>query len=120
VHERSEREYPARVREPEYDGDFLVRRVTVGGQFKWKGEKIFVSETLGGEPIGLQAEDERMYTIYFAAFPLGRFDSYKRTISPLPREDEFKVGAREGEIPPSPAPHPLHPQTQKVSGMSPV
>jgi len=120
VHERSKREYPARVREPEYDDEMVVRRVTPGGQFNWKGERVFVSETLGGEPIGLQPEDERMHTIYFAAFPIGRFDSYKRAVLPLAkRADEFKVGAREGEIPPSPAPHPLS-QKQKVSGMCPV
>jgi putative transposase len=105
VHERSMREYPARVREPEYGDGMLVRRVPMGGQFKWKGERVFVSETLTGEPIGLQPEDERMYTIYFAAFPIGRFDSYQRTVLPLAKQaDDFKVAAGEEENP-----LPLHP-----------
>ena len=39
MHERLMREYPARVRESEYGDGMVVRRVPVGGQFKWKGER---------------------------------------------------------------------------------
>lgn len=121
VHERSEREYPAQVREPEYESEMMVRRVTDGGQFKWKGEGVFVSETLGGEPIGLLPEDERNYTIYFAAFPIGRFDAYNREVLPLAKKPgDFRASAGEEEVSPSPAPLSLNPKEQKVSGMSPV
>jgi transposase InsO family protein len=122
VHVASEREYPARVPEPEYGSDFRTRRVQRHGEFSWKHEHVFVSEALQGEAIGLLPEDDRMYTIYFAAFPIGRFDSHKREVLPLPKKaGEFKVGAREGEpSPPSPAPLPLAQSKQKVSGMCPV
>lgn len=120
VYRASDREYPARVPEPEYGYGMLVRRVRPRGEFTWKHQDIFISETLRGEPIGLQPENERMYTIYFAAFPIGRFDSYKRTVSPLTKKaDEFKVAAGEEDVSPSPAPHPLE-QQPKVSGMCPV
>jgi transposase InsO family protein len=121
VYARSEREYPARVREPEYGNGMLVRRVRLRGEFTWKHQDVFLSETLEGEPIGLQPEDERMYTIYFAAFPIGRFDSYRRTVLPLAtKADQSKVAAGEEDVSPSPAPHPLDQQEQKVSGMCPV
>ncbi|HKQ87771.1 MAG TPA: IS481 family transposase, partial [Candidatus Acidoferrales bacterium] len=115
VYVRSEREYPARAREPEYGSAFQVRRVREHGQFRWKSENVFLSGTLEGESIGLLADDDRFQTIYFAAFPIGRFDSHKRLVLPLAKEaGDFKVAAGEGEASPSPAPHPLNQQEQKV------
>src|SRR5262249_13804793 len=71
----SPRNYPARIREPEYGGSLQVRRVGLRGAFSWKHEFVFLSEALTGERIGLEAVDERYYTVYFADFALGRFDS---------------------------------------------
>jgi len=121
VYTPSERAYPARVSEPEYGSGFLVRRVRTCGQFHWKNENVFLSETLAGEPMGLLAVDERFYTVYFAAFPIARFDSHRRLILPLPKpKDYVGAGAGEEEESPSPAPHPLEEPSTKVSGMCPV
>jgi len=115
----SPRPYPARVPDPEYDRSMTVRRVFAGGQFSWKHHDVFVSETLRGERIGLQPLDDRWYTIYFAEFPLGRFDSRTRTVHRLATAGFYIADAGEGEPPPSPAPHPQNPD-QKLSTMSPV
>ncbi|MGA8872611.1 MAG: IS481 family transposase [Candidatus Acidiferrales bacterium] len=121
VYTSSERSYPPRVPEPEYGSAMQVRRVHERGQFRWKCQHVFLSETLRGESIGLLPVDDRIYTVYFAAFPIGRFDSYKRVVLPLPQKaGDFGPTAGEGEIPPSPAPHPLDQQKQKVSGMCPA
>ena len=115
----SPRPYPARVPEPEYNSSMTVRCVFADGQFSWKHQDVFVSETLRGERIGLEPSDDRWYTIYFAAFPLGRFDSRTRTVHRLPAAGFYRADAGEGEPPPSPAPHPQNPD-RKVSTMSPV
>ena len=121
VYRPSERTYPARVGEPEYGSDFLVRRVPASGNFNWKGDRIFLSETLIGEAIGLLPLDDRHYTVYFAAFPIARFDSHRRVIERLPKPKEYDgAGAGEEEVSPSPAPHPLEQHSPKVSGMCPV
>jgi putative transposase len=121
VYTRSARPYPARVPEPEYGSAVQVRRVMERGQFWWKGERAFLSETLIGESIGLQPVDDRFYTVYFAAFPIARFDSHKLVIVSQPKgKDYFGVDAGEGEASPSPAPHPLNAPQEKVSGMCPV
>lgn len=83
----SSREYPARVREPEYGGALAVRKVRECGVFTWKHENVFLSKTLSGERIGLLPIDERYYRVYFAAFPLARFDSQTRRIERLRPED---------------------------------
>jgi len=119
VYTPSPRAYPARVREPEYDSSMHVRRVRRRGSFSWKKQDVFLSETLIGEPIGLLPVDDRIYTVYFAAFPIACFDSQRRTILPL-RAVSCHVGAGEGEASPSPAPHPLEAREPKVSGMCPV
>lgn len=133
VYVRSEREYPARIAEPEYDEGMEVRRVQPLGYFSWEHRYVFLSGTLGGEVIGLRAVDERFYDIYFAAFPIGRFDSYKQKVLPLAKNmSDFAGELREGETSPSPGAHPLDKSTnllekqpgeqleQKVSGMCPV
>jgi transposase InsO family protein len=119
VYTPSPRAYPARVREPEYDSSMHVRRVRRRGSFSWKKQDVFLSETLIGEPIELLPVDDRIYTVYFAAFPIACFDSQRRTILPL-RAVSGHVGAGEGEATPSPAPHPLEAREPKVSGMCPV
>lgn len=119
VYTPSPRAYPARVREPEYDSSMHTRRVRPRGSFSWKGQEVFLSETLIGEPIGLLPVDDRVYTVYFAAFPIACFDSWRRAILPW-RAVGGHADAGEGEASPSPAPQPLEPGEPKVSGMSPV
>ena len=82
-YERSGREYPARLAEVEYPGatargGWQVRRVQKGGEFYWKHEKVFLSEVLGDEPIGLEPVDERYWRAWFGALSVGVFDSRKR------------------------------------------
>ena len=92
----SPRPYPGRVREPDYDSGMMVRRIGRSGQFSWKHEDVFLSEVLNGERIALQPVDERYYRVYFATFPLARFDARKRRIERLrPQEQESEEGKKE-------------------------
>ena len=118
VYTRSPRSYPVRVPEPEYGNAMQVRRVGPRGVFSWKHHHVFVSETLIGESIGLLPLDDRIYTVYFAAFPIARFDSHRRVILRLAQRAGFSgAAAGEGASSPSPAPHPLEEPNPKVSGM---
>lgn len=117
----SPRPYPARVREPEYDSALEVRRVQHRGEFSWKHQDVFLSETLIGERIGLEALDDCYWCVYFSEFPIAVFDSRQLLTFALPeRQDDDMDEAGEGEASPSPAPHPLKQQEPKVSSMSPV
>ena len=121
VYQPSARSFPVRLREPEYPDDMLVRQVKHQGQFRWKKQDVFLSEVLWGEPVGLLPLDDRWFTIYFARFPIARFDSRQLRVLPLKKAKEFDTdNAGKGEASPSPAPHPLNPAEQKVSGMCPV
>jgi len=54
VWQPAERCYPERLLEPWYGADQQVRRVRRDGAIKWRGEALFVSTALAGEPIGLE------------------------------------------------------------------
>ena len=79
----SPRSYPAKVAEPEYDSDLEVRLVQEHGQFKWNGSKVFISEVLRGERIGLELIEEDHWLVYFSSMPIALFDSYEQLIHPL-------------------------------------
>jgi len=121
VYEPSPRPYPARVPEPEYPSNMLVRTVKSHGVFRWRKRDIFLSEVLWGERIGLLPRAEGCFTIYFAQLPVAEFDSVQWRILPLRKSLGFDVdGAGEEDRSPSPAPHPLTTNQERVSGMSPV
>jgi putative transposase len=121
VYQPSARTYPSRVPEPEYPQTMLVRSVRAHGHFRWKKHDVFLSEVLWGERVGLLAEDDRWFTIYFAQLPLARFDSQKLQVTPWSATGgSGHVAAGEGDASPSPAPHPLSESDSKVSGMCPV
>lgn len=120
VYVPSAREFPARVPEPEYGSSLLTRRVGHRGEFSWKHQDMFLTETLIGERVGLLPMDDRFYTVYFAEFPIARFDSRTLRVLPLPEREDFTGDeAGQGEASPCPAPHPLNPH-RKVSTMCPV
>jgi hypothetical protein len=117
VYEPSPRSYPARIPEPEYPDTMQVLQVKSQGQFRWKKQDVFLSEVLWSEPVGLLPVDDRWFTVYFAQYPIARFDSRQLRVLPLKKAREFGMAdAGEGEASPSPAPHPLN-HNDKVSGM---
>ena len=75
----SARQYPRRVDSPEYESGTTVRRVRSNGEIKWNGGRVYLSETLCGEPVGLTPKDNRYWTIHFGPLQIGLLDSYAKT-----------------------------------------
>jgi len=72
----SVRPYPMRVDSPEYEAGMTVRRVRTNGEIKWKGQTLYLSEALCGEPVGLTPQDDRFWTIRFGPLQIGLLDSH--------------------------------------------
>jgi transposase InsO family protein len=73
-YEPSSRAYPARVAEVDYAEGIEVRRVRSNGEIKWRGEKVYVSEALRGERVGLQAVGTGRWQVSFSHLALGVLD----------------------------------------------
>ncbi len=61
---------------PEYETGVTVRRVRTNGEIKWNGGRVYLSEALCGEPVGLMPQDDRYWTIHFGPLQIGLLDSY--------------------------------------------
>ena len=90
VYYRSERNYPARIDEPEYQNGVVVRRVRTNGEIKWKGGKVFLSGALTGEPVGIRQISEQLWAIYYGPLEIGLLDestmkTIKTPVKVLPR-----------------------------------
>jgi transposase InsO family protein len=78
----SPRPYPARLADPWYDATHQVRRVHTSGQIKWQGERLFVSEAVRGELVGLAETDCGDWVVRFMQVELGRIDRQTRRFTP--------------------------------------
>ncbi len=87
VYRPSFREYPARLRSPEYGSNVTVRRVRRNGQIKWKGELVYLSEALRGEPVGLVQQDDNLWTITYGTLSIGLLDDYAHLIIRTPTRE---------------------------------
>jgi transposase InsO family protein len=56
----------------DYPLHFTRRQVRSGGDIKWRGRAIFLSEVLAGEPVGLEEIENGTWAVYFASLELGR------------------------------------------------
>ena len=69
------REYPERLPEQRgYPDDWEKRAVRQGGQMKWKGKDIRLTQALWGQEIGLKPSGEGQWEVYFESLKLGVFD----------------------------------------------
>ena len=71
VYFNSPRNYPNRIEHPEYRDNVTVRRVRTNGDIRWKGNRVFISEALIGEPIGLKQISDRTWAIYYGPLEIG-------------------------------------------------
>ena len=74
VYEPSRRDYPSRLAEPEYPGTWETRGVRSNGQIKWRGRKVYVSQALIGQWVGLKPESDGIWSLYFMGAELGKLD----------------------------------------------
>jgi putative transposase len=82
------RTYSGRPREPEYPASIQVRRVRRMGQVKWRGELLFISTVLAGEPVGFEPVDDGYWRVHYGPvtlgllMPNGRFETRKSRWGP--------------------------------------
>ena len=68
------RPYPNKPEEPWYDADHVVRKVRSRGEIRWRGDLIFLSEALIGEPVGIAETEAGDWLVRFAEIDLGIID----------------------------------------------
>jgi putative transposase len=74
LYERSPRPFPERLPVPEYPEHFEVRRVSRNGGVRWKSDWLNVGHALIEENVGLEEVDDGVWSVYFGALMIGRFD----------------------------------------------
>jgi putative transposase len=82
----SRRLFPDKLPEVEYASCYTVRQVRSNGEIKWHGEKIYISEALAGEPVGLIQVGERNWEIKFSFHPLGILDESIKKVLSIPKD----------------------------------
>ncbi len=87
-YEPSRRPYPVRTPKVEYGNDVTVRKVRHSGEMKWKGDFVYVSEALVGEPIAMRQIDEHLWEITFSSYLLGVLNDITGKITPQYKKRE--------------------------------
>lgn len=70
------RSFPRRLPAVEYPGCYQVRQVRSNGEIKWQGRRLFLSEALIGEPVGLLEIENDLWRIEFGPVPLALYHTY--------------------------------------------
>ena len=61
------------------------RKVGARGKIHGRGARVFVSEVLQGEPLGLEAIDDGVHRVWFGTLELDSFDERRKKLAPLSR-----------------------------------
>jgi hypothetical protein len=83
VYRASERRHTGKLQEPHYEVGVETRKVQKAGEFSWRGEPVFLSETLRGETIGLEQISGERWQIRFGALVLGTISNRTMKIVPV-------------------------------------
>ena len=76
----SDKRLPKALKEPEYPDYYEVRIVSDNGYIRLHNGSIFLSSTLAGETVGLYEKEDKIWSIYFYDFLLGRVHEEERTL----------------------------------------
>ncbi len=77
VYEPSIISYPETLPEISYDERYDTRKVKRGGEIKWKGHHIYISQVLSHERISLKEIDNDLWEVCYGFYKLGELDAKK-------------------------------------------
>lgn len=80
VYRPSARPYPKRLPRVEYPGYFEVRRVGSNGCIHWRGQRLFLSNVLQGQDVGLNEIEDGIWSVCFGPVLLGRYDERQQCL----------------------------------------
>jgi transposase InsO family protein len=70
----SNRVMPTTLPEPTYPAETAMRKVRSNGEIKWRGDLIFISTALAGEPVGVEETELGEWRVRFFDVCLGTID----------------------------------------------
>jgi putative transposase len=82
AYQSSPHPYPTKLRPVDYETGIEVRQVRHNGEIKWRGERLYVSEVLAKEPIGLKRIDEDLWEMRYSFHLLGVLNQRTKKIKP--------------------------------------
>jgi len=74
VYVPSRRDFPSRLAAPEYPESWAKRGVRSNGEIRWRGQKVYLSQALNGQWVGLKPISEGLWNLYFMGAELGQLD----------------------------------------------
>jgi putative transposase len=74
IYRASPRSYPARLSDIVYPDSWQIRTIRPNGSIKWRGEELFIAQTLVGEPVGFEECDRGEWRLHFGPVFLGTID----------------------------------------------
>ncbi len=78
IYATSTRRYPAKLPTLAYPLHDVVRRVAANGEIRMWGQRVFVSESLAGHPVGLRELEDGRWLLSFDDLDLGTVDATGR------------------------------------------
>lgn len=78
----SPREFPSRLPPVCYPDHMQVKRVRDHGDIRYLGRRLFTTESLGGEYVGIEQTGEDISILWYCDYLLGRIDHRKWQIAP--------------------------------------
>jgi putative transposase len=89
----STRSWSGRLRSPEYANGAVVRRVRMNGEIKWRGDLVWISSALIGEPVGIEEDEDGLWRVRFGSVLLGMIDTNGRLRRPRAARAASSLGA---------------------------
>lgn len=79
----SPRRYRKRLTPYTYPARYKIRRIKRNGEMRWQGRKVYVSETLGKQQVGLKPVTPTAYELYFRTKKLGMITTDDTKVLPV-------------------------------------
>ena len=89
----STRAWSGRLRPPEYASGVAVRRVRANGEIKWRGELVWISSMLVGEPVGIEESEDGLWQVWFGLVLLATLGAEGRLRRPRAARATSSMGA---------------------------
>ena len=77
------RKFPSRLPQVSYPDYMQIRRIYLHGDILYLGKRVFVTESLRGEYVGVEQIDEDTSWLWYCDYLLGRIDHRKLQIEPV-------------------------------------